>query len=104
VVDREPAPVTGLITLRRPIVATPDPDPLSFLASSLPAVLPQLDEDGQPHGWSFRQATGLRFAKWRAARGDFDGDRFGLRPEPLPPIVAETRASDHDDDVREGWR
>jgi hypothetical protein len=75
--------VTGLVTLREPIVTSAGPG------------IPELDEDGHPLDWSHRQAAGLRFEHWRAARGDFDGDRFGLRPEPLPG---------HDDNAREGWR
>jgi hypothetical protein len=68
--------MTGLITLRRPAVLALDPEP------------PEL-EDGRPLGWSIREVRGLRFARWRAQRGDFDGDRFGLAPEPMPPIVRE---------------
>lgn len=75
--------MTGLITLRRPIVTTPDPEPLDVTP------LPLVDEDGQPLDWSYREATGLRFERWRAEHGAFAGDRFGLRPEPMPPIVRE---------------
>lgn len=68
--------MTPVITLREPLVLPRRPLPLE-------------DGDGNPFDWSMRQATGLRFERWRAERGDFDGDRFGLRPEPLPPIVRE---------------
>ena len=62
-----------LVTLREPVV--------------LPPGIPELDEDGKPLDWTYRQAAGLRFERWRADRGDFDGDRFGLSAEPIPPIV-----------------
>lgn len=65
-----------LVTLREPVV--------------VPAPIPELDADGRPLDWSYREAAGLRFERWRADRGDFDGDRFGLRPEPLPPIVRDS--------------
>jgi hypothetical protein len=62
--------MTGLVTLRDPVVLLPG--------------IPELDADCKPLDWSHRQAAGLRFERWRAERGDFDGDRFGLAPEPIP--------------------
>lgn len=50
---------------------------------------PRDPEERPPLDWSHREAAGLRFERWRAERGDFDGDRFGLRPEPLPPVVRD---------------
>jgi hypothetical protein len=61
-----------LVTIREPLV--------------LPPGIPELDDDGQPLDWTHRQAAGLRFERWRAERGDFDGDRFGLAPEPVETI------------------
>lgn len=78
------------MTLREPVVipsARPDPDDALELVDVAP--LPLVDEDGQPLDWSYREATGLRFERWRAEHGAFAGDRFGLRPEPMPPIVRE---------------
>lgn len=71
--------MTGLITLREPVVTTPDTEP----------PLPVVDEDGKPIEWTHRQAAGLRFERWRAQRGDFDGDRFPLAREPVPAIDPE---------------
>lgn len=76
--------MTGLITLREPVVTIPDPEPREIATTIDP--LPLVDDAGQPADWSYRQANGLRFERWRAARGDFDGDRFALAPEPLPAI------------------
>ena len=71
--------MTGLVTLMDPPIrpAAPPDEP----------ALPAVDEDGKPLDWTHRQTSGLRFARWRAQRGDFDGDRFGLAPEPMPPVL-----------------
>jgi len=62
-----------LVTLREPVV--------------LPPAIPECDADGKPLDWSYDQAAGLRFARWRADHGHFDDDLVGDAPEPLPPIV-----------------
>ncbi len=74
--------MTPVISLRGPIV-TRQPAP----PDDLPPAIPELLTNGTPADWSYREAAGLRFERWRAERGDFDGDRFGLIPEPMPPIV-----------------
>ena len=40
-----------------------------------------------PIRWTLQDVRRLLFARWRAQHGHFDGDRFGLSPEPMPPIV-----------------
>lgn len=74
--------MTGLITLREPVVTTPVPTPEE-------PTVPLEDENGHPLDWTLRQVNGLRFARWRAQHGEFDDDIVGGTPEPLPPIVRE---------------
>lgn len=83
--------MNALITLREPVVlpAAPQPqDPDPAVETGVDPI-PNVDEDGHPFGWSHREVAGMRFARWRRDRGDFDDDRIGDEPEPLPPIVRE---------------
>lgn len=56
---------------------------------------------GTPMNWSMRDVRRLLFLRWRAERGDYDGDLFGLPPKPMPPIVRRVVEADHRN--REGY-